>query len=123
MKKINLLFITISVIALGVFNSCDKDDDEEINLLIGTWAMTEVIEDETISVKITFNADFSGVSKVEYNEDSYIYNESENFTYGINGDVLTIVSGSETDVLTFSITGNVLTISDEEEDVLVLTKI
>lgn len=90
MKKNNLLFITILVIALGVFNSCDKDDDE-INYdpeLIGTWMREEIFEEITNVEVFTFNEDLTGL----YNnfEKGDIADLPRPISYKVENDIITM---------------------------------
>lgn len=111
MKKFNLPFFILFVIAFGVFNSCDKDD--EINYdpeLVGIWR-TEITIDEITEVGImTFREDLTGlISNYQKGE------EDENpwpITYSIQGDKLSLTSLGyvNTSTVTYSVSGNKLQI-------------
>jgi hypothetical protein len=109
MKKFNLLFFILFIIAFGVFTSCDKDD--EINYdpeLIGIWR-TEITIDEITEVEImTFREDLTGLisnyQKGEVDENPWP------ITYSIQGDKLSLTSLGyvNTSTVTYSVSGNKL---------------
>ena len=121
MKKFNLLFITILILGLGVFNSCDKEDDEEIIPLIGTWEMATELEGVSIALTMTFNQDYTGMAQIRYTLDEVTESETESFTYSVNGNTLTMEIEGESETATFTISGNQLIINAEDE-ILILTK-
>ena len=92
MKKFRFAFITVLVISQIVFYACNKDE-EEVNLLIGNWKYSEVIEDGVIDERLlTFNADFTG------NGQSYLLVENDaaridsyDFDYSVEGNTLRIL--------------------------------
>jgi len=91
MKKFNLLFFTTLVIAFGVFNSCDQDDDEEINSILGSWYTSVEQETYVMRVTYTFNPDLT--LKEEINKNIVI--ETYYHTYTLSGNKITIYWGGE----------------------------
>ena len=122
MKKINLAFITILILGLGVFNSCDKDDTEIENPLVGTWEISESEDGYSFTLTITFNSDNTGVVIEEYVEDGSTERYTEDFTYSTNDNNLLITMDDETVELTYAISDNQLTITEEGEAALVFTR-
>ena len=122
MKKFNLALITILVIALGVFNSCDKEEDEPTNPILGTWELTETGDGYSFTLTITFNANKTGILKEEYIEDDSTESYTDNFTYSTDNNDLVLIIDEETIELTYSVSGNKLTISEEGEEMLIFTK-
>ena len=117
MKKNNLLLITLLVTALGVFNSCDKDD-EEINYdpeLIGYWMDSYNEEEGYVQLDILF-FDEDGRGSIESKVITDESNESEtaHFTYSTKNNTLTLELLGETNKATYNINGDILTISDED---------
>lgn len=122
MKKINLAFITILIFGLGVFNSCDKDDTEIENLIVGIWEISESEDGYSFTLTITFNSDNTGTVMEEYVEDGSTERYTEDFTYSTNDNNLHITMDDETVELTYAISDNQLTINEEGEAALVLTR-
>lgn len=119
MKKVKFLLIFIMIAMVSV--SCKKDDDDDVNPIVGTWEFTETLDGETISLEVTFKENLSGILLTEVIYDGQTFPESDNFTWSTNGNKLTIVMNGETDTSTYSISGNKLTISDGG-DTFVFTK-
>lgn len=114
MKKINLLFFTTLVIAFGVFNSCDKDD-QEINYdpeLIGTWRTEYSLEEITQIVILTLNENLTGFTQSFPKEDPN--NDKRIFNYTADGNTLNIIHLSYATptnsaiIYTYSASGNIL---------------
>ncbi len=120
MKKVKflLIFIMIAVVSF----SCKKDDDDDVNPIVGTWEITETLDGDTISLEVTFKDDLSGTLLTEVIYDGQTFSESDNFTWSTNGNKLTIVMYGETDISTYAISGNKLTITDDNGDATVFTK-
>ena len=106
--------------------SCSSDDDSESDLndsaLVGTWGITEIVEDEEFTALITFNANNSGRLVISWTFEGETETETENFTWSTSGNRLTFSSGGETTISTYSISGNNLTINDLDGEVVVFTK-
>ncbi|NOR74154.1 MAG: hypothetical protein GQ525_03240 [Draconibacterium sp.] len=121
MKNLKFVFLMFMAISLASLISCNKEEVEEINTLIGTWSYT-IEFGELIEMTITFNEDYTGIVQIEYtDEDDYTEVETDNFTYSVSENELTLVIDGETEVTTFSISGNTLTIYADGE-IIVLTK-
>lgn len=120
MKKLSVAFLMLMVLSLGTFISCDKEEDE-IENLVGTWELSEVVEGFSMTITVTFNSDQTGSSSTVYMEDGETESETGNFTYSIDGSTITIVTDEESSIITYSISGNKLTITDDG-DLMVFTK-
>lgn len=120
MKKVKFLLIFIMIAMVSI--SCKKDDDDDINPIVGTWEVTETLDGDTISLEITFKENLSGILLTEVIYNGQTFSESDNFTWSTNGNKLTIVMNGETDTSTYSISGNKLTITDDGDDAVVFTK-
>lgn len=122
MKKINLALITILIIGLGVFNSCDKKETESTDPIVGVWELKESGDGYSLTLTITFNSNKTGMLKEEYIEDGSTESYTDNFTYSTDNNDLVLIIDEETIELTYSISGSKLTISEEGEDMLIFTK-
>ena len=93
--------------------SCSDDDNDIDNDLVGSWEMTESDEEYEYKTTITFNSNGTGVvvSVETYEGETDTYND--NFTWGTEGDQLTVVLDGQTETITYSISGNKLTLLDE----------
>lgn len=119
MKKFKFTFLAVLILALGVFTSCDKNDDEdEIFLdpeLLGYWVDTFDEEEGKIELDILF-FDENGIGS---NEIKIITEETEEkhtvyFTYTTKGNKLTIDLSVEEIEITYQIEGNKLILDDDE---------
>ncbi|MCJ7756741.1 MAG: lipocalin family protein [Gillisia sp.] len=124
MKKITYLFVMVFAVMLSV--SCSGDDDSSsdlsTNALVGTWGVTEIAEGMEMKVRVTFNANNSGTSVLTFTFEGETETETENFSWSTSGNKLTISSSGESEVVTYAINGNKLTITDQDGEVVVLTK-
>tara|TARA_R100000935_G_scaffold13495_3_gene27080 strand:- start:1141 stop:1518 length:378 start_codon:yes stop_codon:yes gene_type:complete len=122
----NIKYVLVLVFATIQAISCNSDDDSNSDVndsaLLGTWELTETFEGEELVVRVTFNANKTGISIYEYTFEGDTETETDNFTWSTNGNKLSITSSGETEVLTYSISGNKLTITDSFNDVSVFTK-
>ena len=119
MKKIKYLLIMAMAVMMSV--SCSKDDDDDVNPIVGTWGYTETFDGEVLVFEVTFKENLTGTMMSSVTFDGATYEESDNFTWSTSGNKLTMVIAGETDISTFSISGNKLTI-DLDGDNFVLTK-
>lgn len=119
MKKMKYLLIMAMAVMMSV--SCSKDDDDDVNPIVGTWGLTETIDGEVIDFEITFKENLTGTIMSSITFDGTTYDESDNFTWSTSGNKLTIVIDGETDITTYSISGNKLTINVDDENI-VLTR-
>ena len=117
----NVKYLLIMVLAVMMSVSCSKDDDNDVNPIVGTWGLTETFDGEVIDIEIAFKANLTGTIMSSITFDGTTYDESDNFTWSTSGNKLTIVMDGETDVTTYSISGNKLTIDADGEN-LVLTR-
>jgi hypothetical protein len=112
MKKIGIILLLMMVTLV----SCSKDDDENVvNPLIGTWeySFTTDTDDGSALFKegYTFNANNTGVMSLTYYFDGVPEIVTDNFTWSVNNNKLTILIGGETVVFNYSISGNKLSIT------------
>jgi len=120
MKKFKYLLIMFLALTLSV--SCSDDNDKNDNDLVGTWEMSETEDGYEYSVLITFKSDDSGTIVFSETFDGETESDSEIFTWGTEGNKLTLVIDGGTETATYSISGNTLTIKDESGD-SVFTKV
>jgi len=109
-------------IALMVSVSCNDDDNDVVNPLIGSWGMTEMEDGLEISMTATFNSNLTGAIVASVTFGGETVTENESFTWSTSGDKLTLIIDRETEIVTYSISGNKLTITDED-DTTVLTRL
>lgn len=110
-------------VALTAAVSCTDDGGDDVNPIIGTWALSESAEGIEISLEATFHENNNGtmVATVSFAGESA--SDSSSFTWSTNGDELTMTMEGETEVSTYFIVGNKLTITDDEGEVTVLTRV
>ncbi len=124
MKHIKYVLVLVFATMLAV--SCNSDDDSNSDVndpaLLGTWGLTETFEGEELVLRVTFNANKTGISVYQYTFEGETETETDNFTWSTNGNKLSISSSGDTEVLTYSIVGNKLTITDSSNEVSVFTK-
>jgi len=120
----NLKYVMIMFLALTMSVACSSDDDHDSTKdpLVGTWSVSESQEGLEISITATFNANFTGKLVTFFAFGGESESETENFTWSTNGNKLTLVIDGETQVATYSISGNKLTITDDEGEILILTR-
>lgn len=120
MKHLNS-FTSFLLLLIVLLCNCSKDDNnEETNLLIGSWQSEVFLEDLiSVSVIFTFNEDYTGTSQISYEFEGETWNESANFEYEMDDENLTLsyMDGSWTEVLAYSISGNTLTVTIEDQSV------
>ncbi|GEQ87092.1 hypothetical protein ULMS_26000 [Patiriisocius marinistellae] len=90
-----------------VFTSCNKDDDGDTNdtssneaSIIGTWKLAsitdngvpEVLDSCDLEDFYTYSSNGSGVNNYNYGDNCEI-SDTDNFTYTINGNMLTLNFG------------------------------
>lgn len=114
--------IMLLALTLSVACSSDDDNDSTKDPLVGTWSVSESQEGLEISITATFNANFTGklVTFIAFAGESQ--SETSNFTWSTEGNQLTLVIDGETEVATYSISGNKLTITDDDGEILILTR-
>ncbi|MDN3643007.1 lipocalin family protein [Lutimonas halocynthiae] len=110
MKKFKYLLIMF--LALTVSVSCSDDDDDINTDLVGTWEMSESEDGYEYSVLITFKDNGTGTIVAVETFDGEIDSDSEAFTWGTDGNKLTIVIDGGEETATYVILGNKLTITD-----------
>jgi len=119
-----LRFLAIVTLLLAVFSlpACDKDDDSTNDSIVGTWEHVESMEGFSMTVTMTFNADYTGISKIVLVIAGESDTETTGFTYSINGSLLTLIESGESSILTFSISGNKLTLTEDGENIVFTRK-
>ena len=124
MKNFKYLFVMFFAVMLSV--SCNSDDDNSSDLndsaLLGTWGITEIVEDIEIMWMVTFNANNSGTSVLTLTSEGDTETETDDFTWSTSGNKLTITSSGESDVVTYVIVGNKLTMTYLDGEKVVFTK-
>ena len=58
MKKIKYLLIITMAVMMSV--SCSKDDDDDVNPIVGTWGYTETFDGEVLVFEVTFKENLTG---------------------------------------------------------------
>ena len=120
MKKIK--YLLIMVVAMMVSVSCNTDDGDDVNALVGTWGFTEFDDGDEISLTATFKANFTGTIVVVVTFDGGSESENSSFTWTTEGNKLTMTIDGDTEISTYSISGNKLTITDDDGEMVVLTR-
>lgn len=115
MKKIKYLLIMVLALTLSVSCSDDNEDNNDSDL-VGTWKMSESEEGYEYSVLVTFKSDASGTIVSVETFDGETESDTENFTWGTDGNKLTLVIDGDQETATYSISGNTLTITNEYGD-------
>ena len=115
MKTISFVFLMF--ITVGLFCSCDKEQDDFSPELIGTWFFEENADGMVSSERLTFSANNTGSVDMLHVENGITAKELLKFTYSINKNEMTVFMGEETNQSTYSISNNKLTISTSEETV------
>jgi hypothetical protein len=122
MIKIKTLLFALLLVS---FAACSSDDDEMVDVgdtaLVGTWAMSESGGGIDISLKATFNANYSGTIVSVITFEGTPETQTEDFTWSTSVNKLTLVIAGETEIVTYSISGDTLTITDQDGDT-VLTR-
>lgn len=122
--------IMMFVMMLGTaiaFSSCSKNDDDEKSV-VGTWYSTYMDDYYKEEYTLTINANNTATMVMtETNmRTGRKDTDVENFTYSINGNIVTIVETGDDDVMaaTFTVTGNQLIIIPigDEEDMMIFTR-
>ena len=120
MKKI-ISIALILCLSLVLLAGCGSNEDK----IVGTWkgSVNTGILNTSVNVEYTFNEDGTGsmpILKTSVGIDV-------NFTYTIEGDLLTIVTDasilSQTKVYAMEFEGDTLTLTDEDNDKIVLTRV
>ena len=119
MKKMKYLVVMLLAVMMTV--SCSKDDNDDVNSIVGTWGLTETVEGIVIDFEVTFNENLTGTMLSSITMDGESFDESDSFTWSTSGNKLTMVINGETDISTYSISGSKLTIGLDGEN-LVLTR-
>ena len=107
-------FFAFCILSLSSFISCDKDDADPLEHLIGTWSLSEVNVDGqagTGTGSITFNEDLTGTLALTYTGGGIQITRGGSFTYSATNDDISF-SGSGVDPFTWERTENK---SDEQE--------
>jgi hypothetical protein len=108
----NFKYLLIIFLALTVSVSCSDDDDDIDTDLVGTWEMSESEDGYEYSVLITFKDNGTGTIVAVETFDGEIDSESEAFTWGTDGNKLTIVIDGDEETATYVILGDKLTVTD-----------
>ena len=117
MKKLKYLFIILATVMLSASCSDDGNDNDNYNGLIGSWEETQWDEDLWTKWTFTFNSNGTGTISAAANTPDD--GNGDDFTWGTEGDQLTLVINEDTEKAIYSISGNKLTINfDEGEFVL-----
>ena len=120
MKKI-ISIALVMCLALVLFAGCGSNEDK----IIGTWkgSVETGILNTSVNVEYTFNEDGTGSMPVLKSSVGI----DVNFTYTIEGDVLTIVTDasilSQTKVYAMVFEGDTLTLIEEDNDKIILTRV
>lgn len=119
----NFKYIMIMFVALTAAVSCSDDSGDDVNPIVGTWAITESAEGIEISLEATFEENNRGtmVATVSFAGESA--SENSSFSWSTDGDQLTMTMDGETEVSTYIIVGNTLTITDGEGEITILTRV
>jgi hypothetical protein len=127
MKKLfNHLLITI--LFAVVLSSCDKDKDNDdspnSSNIIGTWEYKGNQEWGYLLYRITFHSNFTGNDFCEETYEGEKYSESDDFTWSVTGNNLTIVYDEDNYLFTskYTVSGNHLTITSDEGEKMVFLK-
>lgn len=120
MKKYFAIGLTLMVLVLVSFTSC-QDDEIPIDPIVGIWEFSESDEDFSRTVTLTFNPDNTGLEEIDYLIYGQPDSNNSNFVYLLKGSTLTLFYGVEPTDYPYAISGNKLTITYPEE-VLVFTK-
>lgn len=109
MKNLIFIFVVLLTFSQIALTSCDKEDDETINPLFGSW----IRENSVLQITFTFNPDFTGNLKdSDANTNNVI--ESFDFDYSLNGNEITVDwGGGDLSVWKYRISGNKLSLEEE----------
>lgn len=119
----NFKYLLIMFVALSVsVSSCNDDDDDMGNPIIGTWSLSESDGDFEVGITATFKENGSGTLTATVTLFGETASETDSFTWSTDGDQLTMTMDGETEVSTYSISGDTLTITDDEGFVTQLTR-
>ena len=110
-------------VALTAAVSCTDDGGDDVNPIIGTWALSESAEGIEISLEATFNENNKGTMVATLSFAGESASENSSFSWSTDGDQLTITMDGETEVSTYFIIGNTLTITDDEGEITILTRV
>lgn len=120
MKKI-ISIVLVLCLSLVLFAGCGTNEDK----IIGTWkgSVETGILNTSVNVEYTFNEDGTGSMPVLKSSVGI----DVNFTYTIEGDLITIVTDasilSQTRVYSMVFEGDTLTLTDENNESMILTKV
>ena len=123
MRMKNFKYVMILFVALTATVSCSDDSADDVNPIVGTWAITESAEGIEISLEATFQENNKGTMMATVSFGGESASENSTFSWSTEGDQLTMTMDGETEVSTFVIVGNKLTITDSEGDITILTRV
>lgn len=96
MKTMKYLSMMLVILAMSVcMASCGDDDNESGNILAGTrWAYSDVYEDGTSEVSLTFNADNTAVWNyvIRNAGGTIVTNETAGYNYQISEDLVVMTA-------------------------------
>jgi hypothetical protein len=119
----NFKYLLIMFVALSVsVSSCNDDDDDMGNPIVGSWALSEADGGFEVDILATFKDNGTGTLAATITIQGESLTESDAFTWSTDGDQLTMTMDGETEVSTYSISGDTLTITDDEGLVTQLTR-
>ena len=105
MKKTNLFFVLVAIVALAVgFSSC-SNDDENSSLIGSTWVGETRGDGWTRSVTLTFFTEFEGEVSIMLNNSSGRHHSGGYFSYTFDYPTVSITTIRWRDRLTGVITG------------------
>ena len=126
MKKVK--YVIVLFVSMMATISCSEDDvldllgDDDSKALLGTWGFQESEDGFEIDFSITFNNNFTGVMVATITDEGETESATDNFTWATDGSQLTIDGSDGIETLQYSISGNKLSITEDDGELLVLTK-
>ena len=122
MKKMKYVMIMLLALTLSVACSSDDDNDSTKDPLVGTWSVSESQEGLEISITATFNANFTGKLVIFIAFGGESQSETENFTWSTRGQPINPGDRWRNSGGNLFHSGNKLTITDDEGEILILTR-
>lgn len=95
MRTMKYLSMMLVVLAMSVCMVSCGDDDENSNILAGTrWAYSDVYEDGTVEVSLTFNADNTAIWNyvVRNAGGTIITNETAGYSYQVSENLVVMTA-------------------------------
>jgi len=121
MKKLSSFGFTLIILILYLISSCQKEEEEPVDPIVGTWEYVESSVDFSMTVTLSFHSDKRGLSTVNYVVFGNPESHNSNFTYSTKDGVLTWVFGTQFSNTPYSISGNQLSLRYFDKD-MVLTR-